>query len=85
MMHAKTAILDDSFVMIGSYNFDERSAKKNLEVSVAVEDEAFARHVREGFERDLEHAKALNLFVWRARPLLRRGIERVAYALRKFW
>jgi cardiolipin synthase len=85
MMHAKTAILDDSFVMIGSYNLDERSTKKNLEVSIAVEDEAFARHVREGFELDLQNATALNLFVWRARPLMRRGIERVAYALRKFW
>ncbi len=85
MMHAKTTILDDSFVMIGSYNLDARSTKKNLEVSVAVEDEAFARHVRHGFERDLERASAMNLFVWRARPLVRRSIERVAYALRRFW
>ena len=52
MLHAKTAIIDD-FTMIGSYNLDERSWRKNLELNVAVEDAAFARHVRSWYERDL--------------------------------
>src|SRR5690606_21686742 len=46
MMHAKTTIIDDRFVTIGSYNLDQRSQTKNLEVNIAVEDEAFATHVR---------------------------------------
>lgn len=85
MMHAKTAIIDDEFVMIGSYNFDARSQTKNLEVNVAVEDAPFATHVRKWFDRDVETAAHIDLYEWRARPLLRRGIEYMAYALRRLW
>lgn len=85
MMHAKTAIIDDRFVTIGSFNLDERSRAKNLEVNVAVDDPAFATHVREWFDRDLTGAMRIDLFEWRARPLARRGVEYVAYALRKLW
>jgi cardiolipin synthase len=85
MMHAKTAIIDDHFATIGSYNLDERSRSKNLEVNVAVEDEAFAKYVRKWFDLDVESATRLDLYEWRARPLVRRGIEYMAYALRKLW
>lgn len=85
MMHAKTAIIDDAFAMIGSYNLDERSQTKNLEVNIAVEDVAFAKHVRAWFDRDIEKATHLDLYEWRARPLVRRGLEYVAYALRRLW
>src|SRR5262249_3897227 len=34
MMHAKTTIIDDRFATVGSYNLDERSRSKNLEVNV---------------------------------------------------
>jgi cardiolipin synthase len=85
MMHAKTVVIDDAFAMIGSYNLDERSRVKNLEVNIAVEDAAFATYARNWFDRDVAGAKRLDLYEWRARPLARRGIEYVAYALRKLW
>jgi cardiolipin synthase A/B len=85
MMHAKTAIIDDRFATIGSYNLDERSRTKNLEVNIAVEDDAFATYVRKWFDRDVEKATHLDLYEWRARPIVRRGIEYMAYALRKLW
>lgn len=85
MMHAKTAIIDDHFATIGSYNLDERSRSKNLEVNVAVEDAPFATYVRKWFDRDIENATRLDLYEWRARPLVRRGIEYMAFALRKLW
>ncbi|MBX3217061.1 MAG: cardiolipin synthase B [Labilithrix sp.] len=85
MMHAKTAIIDDRFATIGSYNLDERSRTKNLEVNVAVEDAPFATYVRRWFDRDLESSTHLDLYEWRARPLARRGVEYMAYALRKLW
>lgn len=85
MMHAKTAVIDDRFATIGSYNLDERSRRKNLEVNVAVEDVAFASHVRGWFDRDVARAERVDLYTWRARPLVRRGIERLAHALRKLW
>ena len=85
MMHAKTAIIDDRFATIGSFNLDERSRSKNLEVNVGVEDEEFATYVRKWFDRDVENATLIDLYEWRARPLVRRGIEYMAYALRKLW
>jgi cardiolipin synthase len=85
MMHAKTAIIDDRFATIGSYNLDERSWRKNLEVNVAVDDTAFATYVRQWFDRDLVRATRIDLYEWRARPIVRRGIEAVAFALRKLW
>jgi cardiolipin synthase A/B len=82
MMHAKTAVIDDAFATIGSYNLDARS-RQNLEVNVAVEDPAFARHVRSWFDHDVASAKVIDLFEWRARSLTRRGAELAAYALRR--
>jgi len=85
VMHAKTAIIDESFATIGSYNLDERSWRKNMEVNLAVEDEAFARHVRKWFDDDCHVARRIYLEDWRARPTARRALEWIAYGLRRLW
>jgi cardiolipin synthase len=85
MLHAKTAIIDESFTTIGSYNLDERSWLKNLEVNLAVEDREFARHVRSWFERDLASSTPVDLDGWRRRSLGRRGFEWAAFAMRRLW
>jgi cardiolipin synthase A/B len=85
MLHAKTAVIDDEFTTIGTFNMDERSWRKNLEVNLAVEDRDFARHVRAWFEHDLAKATRIDLDAWRRRSLARRGLEWAAYALRRFW
>lgn len=85
MLHAKTAIIDERFTTIGSYNLDRRSWRKNLEVNLAVEDAGFARHVRQWFERDLAGSTRINLDSWRGRSLSRRGLEWASYTLRKLW
>ncbi|NOU35149.1 MAG: phosphatidylserine/phosphatidylglycerophosphate/cardiolipin synthase family protein [Polyangiaceae bacterium] len=85
LMHAKTAIIDDHFVTIGSYNFDHRSFTKNLELNVAVEDVAFATHVRAFFEEDVRKSKQIVLAEWLRRSLVRRPVEWAALALRRLW
>jgi cardiolipin synthase len=85
MLHSKTAIIDDAFCTVGSYNLDERSWRKNLEINVAVEDAAFATHVRRWFDRDLENATRIHLRAWRARGTARRGAEWLAWAFRELW
>jgi len=85
MMHSKTAIIDRSFVTIGSYNLDERSWRKNLEINLAVEDEAFGAHCGGWFDRDIATARRVELDGWRARSVARRGVEWVAFALRELW
>ncbi|MDP9150890.1 MAG: phospholipase D-like domain-containing protein [Myxococcota bacterium] len=85
MLHSKTAIIDDVFTTVGSYNLDERSWRKNLEVNLAVEDQAFARYVRSWFERDLARATRIESSAWRSRSIARRGFEWAAFALRRLW
>ena len=85
MVHAKTAIVDEDFTTVGSYNLDERSWRKNLEVNLAVEDRAFARHARSWFERDLQTATRIDRAQWRRRSTTRRALEWAAYAMRKLW
>ena len=85
MLHAKTAIIDERFVTIGSYNLDERSFRKNLEANLAVVDEAFGKHVSETFERDLAGAHRIDAGAWEERSVARRGVEWLAIAFREFW
>jgi cardiolipin synthase len=84
MLHAKTAIVDERFVTIGSYNLDER-LRKNLEANVAVLDPSFARHVTEGFERDLAQAVRVEQITWEKRSWRRQAAERVALLFRGLW
>jgi cardiolipin synthase A/B len=85
MLHAKTAIIDEEFTTIGSYNLDERSWLKNLEINLAVQDQPFARHVRSWFEHDLAKSTRVDLAAWRDRSLARRGFEWASFAMRRLW
>ncbi len=85
VLHAKTAIIDDQFATIGSYNLDERSWAKNMELNLAVEDVPFATHVREWFDQDCAIAHRIGLDDWRLRSSTRRAVEWVAYGLRRLW
>lgn len=85
VLHAKTAIIDDRFATIGSYNLDERSWAKNMELNVAVEDAEFAKHVRSWFDQDCATANRIGLDEWRERSVPRRAMEWVAYGLRRLW
>jgi len=45
-LHAKSIVVDDSFAMVGSHNFDPRSDHYNTEAGVIVHDRDFANAVR---------------------------------------
>jgi cardiolipin synthase len=55
MLHTKLAIIDDA-VHIGSPNFDFRSLYINLEISLRIEDSAFAAAMRGYFEQERAHS-----------------------------
>ncbi|HRQ64169.1 MAG TPA: phospholipase D family protein [Xanthomonadaceae bacterium] len=57
-MHAKSLVIDDHIVMIGSHNFTPRSADLNTESGVIVWDQTFARHIRAEIERDIAPGNA---------------------------
>lgn len=53
-LHAKSLVVDDRIAFVGSYNLDPRSENLNCEVGLLVEDEAFARELRAGIDRDMQ-------------------------------
>jgi len=52
-IHAKSMVIDDEIVFIGTFNLDPRSANLNTEVGVLVESRELARQVSASIERDM--------------------------------
>ena len=71
MLHAKTAIIDDAFTTIGSYNLDERSWRKNLEVNLAVR----GRGLRASRARRGSSATSTTATPHRPRPTWRASVD----------
>lgn len=72
MMHVKTMVVDGTWSVFGSANFDNRSFELNDELTVAVADRELARTLTEAFEADLAASRAITLDQWRARPVTQR-------------
>jgi cardiolipin synthase len=77
-LHAKVAVVDDEWATVGSSNLDPTSFALNLEANLMVQDEAFARSLRERLdeliERDCTRLTPESI----ATPTLWRRILRVA-------
>jgi cardiolipin synthase A/B len=69
MIHTKSLVVDDSWVVVGSTNFDPRSFGLNDEVNLAIYDPALARRMDVDFERDLARSRRITLEEWRSRPM----------------
>ena len=84
MMHAKTAVIDDAWSIVGSYNFDHRSLMHQLEAVAVIADAAFARRLRDQQLLDLSRCEELTLRQHDARPMLQKLAECCAYLFR-YW
>lgn len=78
MYHCKFVIVDDSWVTLGSANFDERSFSLNDEANLNVYDQTFAREQIAIFDADLERSRLISLEEWEDRPVLARARDYVA-------
>ena len=70
MMHTKTFIVDGTWSMFGSANFDNRSLELNDELNVAVSNRELAARLLADFEQDRKASRQLTLETWAKRPLL---------------
>lgn len=77
MLHAKTMIVDDSFVTAGSTNFDFRSFENNFECNLLIYNSDINRQMRDIFFHDMGHCTKLNYEMWHKRPVLQRAWESV--------
>lgn len=53
-LHAKSMVIDDAIIFIGTFNLDPRSTNLNTEVGVLIENPELARQLRESVERDIQ-------------------------------
>ena len=81
MMHAKTAVIDGAWSIVGSANLDERSMELNEENVLGIGDPDFARSIEEGVIADLERSREIRLEEWRKRSIFKRGLESCAKAM----
>jgi cardiolipin synthase len=82
MLHAKTAVIDDAWSIIGSYNFDYRSLFHQLECAAMVVDPAVAGALREQTLADLARCREVTLEEHESRPVARVLAESMAYLVR---
>ncbi|HQR22283.1 MAG TPA: phospholipase D family protein [Burkholderiaceae bacterium] len=55
-LHAKTFAVDRSRIFVGSFNFDQRSARLNTEMGLVIDSPALARELAEAFETAIPSA-----------------------------
>lgn len=84
MLHAKTAVIDNKWSTIGSFNLDSLSFTWNYEANVVSTTEAFCEDLRKFFEKDLEQADELALVEWRDRSFLDKMKEKLITPIRRF-
>jgi cardiolipin synthase A/B len=60
IVHSKSMVVDDVWSLVGSSNLDQRSILFNDEVDAVMLGSSTADQLREGFERDTEHARRID-------------------------
>jgi cardiolipin synthase len=60
-LHAKVAVVDDSWATVGSSNIDPLSLLLNLEANVLVQDAGFARAVADEIDAAVQVSQAVDL------------------------
>lgn len=80
-LHAKTIVIDGLFSVVGSFNLDTWSDKRNLESNIAMLDARVAGDVQAAFQRDISSATQITLDAWRKRRWWQRILNWLAYQL----
>lgn len=83
MIHAKIAIFDGVWSVVGSTNLDNRSFGINDEVNVAVLDPEIASRLTHDFEEDTQQSRRVSLEDWQKRPLSERLLEMVGWVFER--
>ena len=79
VLHSKTVVVDGLYATVGSFNLDQWSDKRNLEVTVGMLDAGVAQSVREQFNANLNRSREVTLADWGRRSLWQRFLHWAAY------
>ncbi|HXN15350.1 MAG TPA: phospholipase D-like domain-containing protein [Usitatibacter sp.] len=83
MIHAKVLIVDRTWSVVGSTNFDNRSFGLNDEVNVAILDADLAARLRADFVRDLELSRRITFEEWQRRSFTEKSLATLGRLLER--
>jgi cardiolipin synthase len=83
MIHTKSMVIDGSWSIVGSTNFDHRSFGLNDEMNLAALDEVLAARLEEDFERDLAVSRNITYKAWRRRSPIERVNEWLGWIIER--
>ena len=84
MLHSKTILVDDDWLMVGSTNLDHRSFHWNLEVQAVLKDKAATAELEAAWQADLECAEEILLEDWHDRSWWEKLLNRFAYLMHRW-
>jgi cardiolipin synthase len=83
-LHAKTAVIDDEWCIIGSANLDHLSLFVNHELVLIARDRGLGSALHDQYLQDLLDASEVQPLVWAKRGWTERLVETIGWAVRKF-
>mgnify|MGYP002628844393 CR=1 FL=1 len=82
VLHAKSAVSDDRWTTVGSFNLDNRSWRTNLELNIVIIDEALAHSMVARFMADLDLSDEVDATVHGRRRVWLRLLDWLFFLLR---
>jgi cardiolipin synthase A/B len=79
MLHAKTAVIDDTWSTVGTFNLDNLSFRYNYELNVVSTKSDFIKELHAQFFTDLESSARVHYESWIKRPLLQKFREFITW------
>ncbi len=84
MIHAKTAVIDNDWSMVGTLNLDNVSLRYNFECAVVSTLPNFTKELGQIFSEDKSISAKLTLEEWQKRSLTQKMLEILVWPVRKF-
>ncbi len=84
LLHAKTAVIDDTWATVGSFNLDSLSFLFNYEVNVVSTDQEFAEGVKKQFFEDAKESLVVIPKDWYHRSFIQKILEGCSWPFHKF-
>jgi cardiolipin synthase len=81
MLHAKIILVDHSIAAVGSTNLNQRSLRKDEEVSMVIEHPPTVQLLSSHYQQDLQDCRSLKRRRWHHRGILQRMREAVTVPL----
>lgn len=83
-IHTKTAVIDDKWSTVGSFNFDNLSFTYNHEANIISTEYGFINELKNHFENDLMKCQEVKIEEWIKRPIAWKIREFIIMPFRRF-